>query len=77
MAAATHPQVQAEVQAQLDSVISRDRGKAYCTIVVASTRQCLTNSTAVPTFDDEKLLPLVVAFYLETFRWRPISWGGK
>lgn len=30
----------------------------------------------VPTFDDEKLLPLVVAFYLETFRWRPISWGG-
>jgi len=55
MAAATHPEIQAEVQAQLNSVVGKDR---------------------VPTFDDEKLLPLVIAFYLETFRWRPISWGG-
>ncbi|EKM49780.1 uncharacterized protein PHACADRAFT_265459 [Phanerochaete carnosa HHB-10118-sp] len=55
LAAASHPEIQAEVQAQLDSVVGKDR---------------------VPTFDDEKLLPLVVAFYLETFRWRPISLGG-
>ncbi|EKM55937.1 uncharacterized protein PHACADRAFT_256887 [Phanerochaete carnosa HHB-10118-sp] len=55
MAAATHPKIQAEVQAQLNGVVGKDR---------------------VPTFNDEKLLPLVTAFYLETFRWRPISWGG-
>lgn len=27
MAAATHPEIQAEVQAQLDSVVGNDRGK--------------------------------------------------
>lgn len=55
MAAATHPKAQAEVQAQLDSVVGRDR---------------------VPSFDDESLLPLVTAFYLEAYRWRPVSYGG-
>jgi len=55
MAAAAYPKAQAEVQAQLDSVIGRDRS---------------------PTFDDESLLPLVTAFYLEVYRWRPVSYGG-
>lgn len=30
----------------------------------------------VPTFEDEKDLPLVTAFYMEAFRWRPVSLGG-
>lgn len=30
----------------------------------------------VPTFDDEKDLPLVLAFFQEVFRWRPVSYGG-
>ncbi|KAI0345185.1 cytochrome P450, partial [Trametopsis cervina] len=30
----------------------------------------------VPVPEDEKLLPRVVAFYLEAFRWRPTSWGS-
>lgn len=30
----------------------------------------------MPTFEDEKDLPLVTAFYMEAFRWRPVSVGG-
>ena len=39
LAAATHPQIQAEVQAQLDNVVGRDRGKltdASAAIIVIS-----------------------------------------
>ncbi|KAI0693913.1 cytochrome P450 [Cytidiella melzeri] len=55
MAAAVFPDEQAKVQAELDSVVGRER---------------------VPTAEDEAVLPRVVAFYLECFRWRPTSWGG-
>ncbi|KAK7019021.1 cytochrome P450 [Favolaschia claudopus] len=30
----------------------------------------------LPTFQDESILMQVTAFYLETFRWRPVSAGG-
>ncbi|KAI0086646.1 cytochrome P450 [Irpex rosettiformis] len=30
----------------------------------------------VPSKEDEPLLPRVVAFYMEVYRWRPVSWGG-
>ncbi|KAJ3550664.1 hypothetical protein NM688_g5022 [Phlebia brevispora] len=30
----------------------------------------------LPTFEDMKLLPRVTAFFWETYRWRPVSWGG-
>ncbi|EGN94605.1 hypothetical protein SERLA73DRAFT_62286 [Serpula lacrymans var. lacrymans S7.3] len=29
-----------------------------------------------PTFDDQSMLPMVTAFMLESFRWRPVSIGG-
>lgn len=73
MAAATHPHIQAQAQAQIDEVVGRDRGPSSHTRDPNISYMGLL----VPTFDDEKLLPLVVAFYLETFRWRPISWGGE
>ncbi|KAI0345186.1 cytochrome P450 [Trametopsis cervina] len=30
----------------------------------------------VPSKEDEPLLPRVTAFFLEVYRWRPVSWGG-
>ncbi|KAJ3556449.1 hypothetical protein NM688_g2020 [Phlebia brevispora] len=30
----------------------------------------------LPTFEDIKALPRVRAFFWETFRWRPVFWGG-
>ena len=71
MAAATHPKAQAEVQAQLDSVVGKDRGAMLPAWVLS----CYSPE-AVPTFDDESVLPLVTAFYLEAYRWRPVSYGG-
>ncbi|KAG1802492.1 cytochrome P450 [Suillus variegatus] len=32
--------------------------------------------TRLPTFDDQKMLPQVTAFMLESFRWRPVNLGG-
>ena len=73
MAAAKHPDIQARVQEQLDKVVGQDRCKPYIVYT-----ECKAHMTAVvPTFDDERDLPLVVAFYLEAYRWRPVSYGGN
>lgn len=74
MAAATHPEAQAAVQAQLDAVAGTDRRTSYPHLPGGMT---LNMVLPVPTFDDESLLPLVTAFYLEAYRWRPVSYGGK
>lgn len=73
MAAAKYPETQVAVQAQLDAVVGKDRRKP---LDFSSISTVLT-SWAVPTFDDENLLPTVVAFYLEAYRWRPVSYGGE
>ncbi|KAG1754242.1 cytochrome P450 [Suillus lakei] len=55
MAAASFPEEQAKVQAELDAVVGRHR---------------------VPTFTDQKSLPLLGAFISEALRWRPLGPEG-
>lgn len=74
MAAAKHPETQAAVQAQLDAVVGKDRRTSLFVRFLQLTPKMVST---VPTFDDESLLPCVVAFYLEVYRWRPVSYGGK
>ncbi|KAF5370353.1 hypothetical protein D9758_006931 [Tetrapyrgos nigripes] len=55
MSAATHPEIQAKVQEELDRVVGLNR---------------------CPSFADQASLPLTTAFFLETYRWRPVSVTG-
>lgn len=72
MAACKYPEEQAKVRAQIDRVVGRDRG----TFSLKSCAIAVINPLTVPSKEDEPFLPRVVAFYLEAYRWRPVSWGG-
>ncbi|KIP04789.1 hypothetical protein PHLGIDRAFT_31183 [Phlebiopsis gigantea 11061_1 CR5-6] len=45
-------------------------------VAVQAQLDAVVGKDRLPTFGDESLLPLVAAFYLEAYRWRPISYGG-
>lgn len=74
MAAAMYPEQQAKVQEQLDAVVGYDRGRSLYRFRSEHTDR---EHRSVPSPEDESSLSRVVAFYLESYRWRPVSWGGK
>lgn len=69
MAAATHPEEAAKVQAELDAVVGHDRCTRadHCTFDSKLTEGVYF---VVPEFADAKSLPRVTAFFWEVFRWR-------
>ncbi|KAJ3505865.1 hypothetical protein NLJ89_g7189 [Agrocybe chaxingu] len=62
MASACYPAAQARVQDELDAVVGRERAPSLDLMNIGAREQ-------------EKL-PQLMAFVLETFRWRPVSAGG-
>jgi hypothetical protein len=75
MAAALHPADQARVQAELDTVIGRQRRKKRGVFCFLASN--LTSDAPVPTFEDEDALPELRAFMMEVYRWRPVSIAGQ
>ncbi len=76
MAAACFPQTQTWVQEEVDTVIGRNRG-AFFSLRVTERASESMNFIQVPTFDDYIDLPRVLAFVLESYRWRPIGGSGR
>lgn len=77
MAAACYPHEQAKVQAQLDSIVGRTRGKLHSMVPNIFLGNYSLKPSTAPNFDDQNELPLVTAFLWEAHRWRPVSNGKQ
>ena len=73
MASARYPEAQRRVQAQLDTVVGRDRREP--TLKLGTLGRTLTKYI-VPTFADQDKLPEVWADIEELYRWRPVVPSG-
>ncbi len=75
MAAACFPETQTWVQKELDAVVGHKRGVFFPSCRRASFQ--IDELIQVPTFDDYVDLPRVLAFVLESYRWRPVGGSGR
>lgn len=76
MASACYPEATERVRKELDSVIGKER-RVHLQLFVF---QPLINDgyqITAPQTNDRESLPQTMAFVLETFRWRPVTSGGK
>ncbi|KAF8838138.1 cytochrome P450 [Paxillus ammoniavirescens] len=71
LAAACHPEAQARVQQEMDTIVGKDRGEHILSTLFTHVPDHLT-LTLVPTFEDWNQLPQLHAFISEALRWRPI-----